>query len=124
MQYRFWIAIISIILFSVSMNQFFFDTTTYLFESKYFRNYIELFAVIITGLLGLIYFHKSTNTEIDFLWKLIYVIGALFLLIITLIDNYVFQISKLGQYRFYAFKSIMTGPIIFLILSILNKIKN
>jgi hypothetical protein len=124
MKFRFWIALILIILFSVSMNQLFFDTKKYLLEDKYFRNYLELFAVVITGFIGLIYFSEEANNDVGFLWKLIYIIGAFFLLIIALIDNYLIQISKDGQYRFYAMKSIMTGPIVFLILTIIKRIKN
>jgi hypothetical protein len=106
------------------MNQYFFDTKKYLLEDKYFRNYIELLSVIITGFIGSIYFSKESKKDIGFLWKLIYITGGIFLLITTLIDNYIFQISKDGQYRFYAMKSIMTGPIIFLVLTIIKRVKN
>ena len=94
MKYRFWIALILIVLFSVTMNQFFFDTKKYLSEDKYFRNYLELLSVAITGLLGLIYFSKEAKNNIGSLWKLIYIIGGSFLLVTTLIDNYLFQFSK------------------------------
>ena len=122
MKYRFWIALILIVLFSVTMNQFFFDTMKYLSEDKYFRNYLELLSVAITGLLGLIYFSKEAKNNIGSFWKLIYIIGGSFLLVTTLIDNYLFQFSKGGQYRFYAMKSILIGPIFFLILTLLEKL--
>lgn len=124
MKFRFWIALTLIIIFSVTMNQFFFDTKNYLLEDKYFRNYLELMSIFITGLLGLIYFSTETKRGIGFVWKLIYLTGGAFLLIITLIDNYWFQISKDGQYRFYSMKSVMTGPIIFLVLTIIKRVKD
>lgn len=121
MRLRFWLALVLIILFAVTMNQLFFDSPSYLKKSKYFRNYLELVTVCITGLLGLIYFIKAGNSHLLFLWKFTYGLGILFLFVYTLIDNYIFSISKEGQYRFYTIKTVLTGPIVFFILFLLQR---
>ncbi|MCU0321691.1 MAG: hypothetical protein MUE72_04700 [Chitinophagaceae bacterium] len=124
MKFKFWIAFIAIILFSVTFNQVLFDTKKYLTLSKELRNFAELFAVFFTGCIGLIYFAKSPYKELNFLWKLAYALSTIFLLIITITDNYLYSISKDGQYGFYAMKRALTSPIIFLIFFLMQRFVN
>jgi len=121
-KWAFWITFILILIFSVWMNDAFLDSRHYLQKKQTTRDIIEISGVIITGLLGLIYFNsRNIAKQFVFIWKVIYIAGIVFFIAISLIDNFVYAISYRGQFRFGTLKAAMTSPLIFIILSCLNR---
>ena len=119
---RFWLAFILILTLSVLANQFFFDTREYVHLNKNTRNLLELSSILLTGIIGLIYFSQSNLVKLRWVWIILHIGALLFLLAMIFIDYFVFALEKNGQYRFASLKSMMTSPIVFLILVLINKL--
>jgi hypothetical protein len=113
---RFWVSFLLILIFSALINQFVLDNKVYLSLGKIKRNYIELASVIITGLLGFIYFYRPKFTFLKIFWMFIYAASAFFLLVMSVIDNYIWSISTIdGQHRFGTLKEFLISPLLFII---------
>jgi hypothetical protein len=119
---RFWLTFVLILSLSVVVNQFFFDTRGYVHLNKNTRNILELSTIFLTGLTGLIYFSQPSLAKLRLIWLVLYIGSLLFLLATILIDYFVFTLEKNGQYRFVTLKSMMTSPIVFLVLVLINKL--
>lgn len=113
---RFIIIFFLISIFSILMNQFFFDRRNYLLIPMIIRDLLEISAVLGTAVLGYFHFAKLKIKPLKSLWLLIYGLSFIVLIILALIDNFIFPFSIGGQYRLVTFKSILTGPIIFLVI--------
>jgi hypothetical protein len=118
---RFWTSFLLILIFSALINQFVLDNQVFTSLGKIKRNYIELASVIITGLLGFIYFYKPKFYFFKNLWLFIYVASVLFLLVIAIVDNYIYSISKTNrQYTFVTLKEFLISPLLFIIFCVLE----
>jgi len=118
----FWLTFILILVFSVWMNERFLDTRHYLEKKQTTRDIIEISSVVITGLLGSIYFNtKNISKQLVLVWRVVYIVGVIFFILISLIDNYVYAISYKGQFRFGTVKAAMSSPLIFIILACLHR---
>ena len=118
---RFWVSFSLILMYSALINQLVLDNTIYLSLGKIKTNYIELASVIITGLLGFIYFYKPKFIFFKNLWIFIYTVSAFFLLVIAIVDNYIYSISAInGQYRFVTLKEYLISPLLFIIFYVLE----
>jgi hypothetical protein len=116
---RFWGSFLLILIFSVLINQFVLDNKVYMSLGKIKRNYIELASVIITGLCGFIYFYRPKFNFLKKMWIFIYAVSAFFLLVIALIDNYVWAISTTdGLHRFGTLKEFLISPLLFIIFCV------
>ena len=118
---RFWVSFSLILMYSALINQLVLDNTIYLSLGKIKTNYIELASVIITGLLGFIYFYQPKFNFFKNLWIFIYTVSAFFLLVIAIVDNYIYSISAInGQYRFVTLKEYLISPLLFIIFYVLE----
>lgn len=120
-RFRFWLSFILILIYSAIINQLVLDNKIYLSLGKIRTNYVELASVIITGLLGFIYYYRPKFNFFKNLWIFIYVVSAFFLLAITMVDNYIYAISAPnGQYRFVTLKEFLISPLLFIIFYVLE----
>ena len=119
---KFWLTFMLILTVSVLINQFFFDTREYVHTNKNTRNLLELSSILLIGAIGLIYFSQTSLTKLRWIWLVLYIGSLIFLLATIFIDYFIFALEKNGQYRFVTLKSMMTSPIIFLILVLINKL--
>lgn len=111
---RFWISFLLILIFSATIYQLAFENIIYLSVGKIKKNYIELASVVITGLLGFIYFYKPKFNFLKIFWIFTYVICTFFLLVIVIIDNYIYSSSTIQHYRLGALKGVLISPFIFI----------
>lgn len=121
-KFRFWLTFLLILTFSALANQFFFDTKGYLHYTINTRNLLELSSILLIGITGLIYLAQPNLAKLKWLWLILYVGSLIFLLIMIFVDYFILPLEKNGQYRFGSLKSMMTSPIIFLVLALLNKL--
>jgi hypothetical protein len=117
---RFWVSFLLILIFSAVIYQFALDNKIYLSVDKIKRNYFELAAVVITALLGFIYFYKPRLNFLKTLWIFMYGASIFFLLVIAIIDNYIHPFSTIKHYRFAALKEFLISPFIFIIFYVLG----
>ena len=116
---RFYASLILILIFSIVLNQLVLDTKFYLALGKVKRNYIELVASLITGLLGFIYFYAPKFIIFKRLWIFVYLASAFFLLVVTIVDNYIYSISTAtGEYRFATLKEYLISPLLFIVFCV------
>lgn len=111
---RFWVSFLLILIFSAAIYQFAFEDRIYRSVGKIKRNYIELGSVVITGFLGFIYYYKPRFKIFKILWMFIYVTSTFFLLVIAIVDNYIYPFSTIEQYRFTGLKQFLISPILFI----------
>ena len=99
-----------------------FDTKEYVHTNKNTRNLLELSSIVLIGTIGLIYFYQSSLIKLKWIWLLSYTGSLAFLILMIFIDYFVFALEKNGQYRFVTLKSMLTSPIVFLVLVLINKL--
>jgi hypothetical protein len=120
---RFWLAFAAILIFSAILSQLILDNKMYMKVSISNRNFIELAAVTVTGLLGHIYFYRPRYDTLKKLWLLIYGASVVFLLAATITDNYIYRFSTAeGLHRFGTLKEFLISPLLFIIFTALETI--
>jgi hypothetical protein len=118
----FWATLVSVIVFSIIVNQFFFDTKGYQFEKILKRDILEISSIFAVLLLEWYFVNKYLGRTLYEVWLLFYGGSFVFLIVAALIDHNIFTISRGVQYRFFTLKSLLVSPIPLLAIVLFERI--
>lgn len=118
-----WIVLVFVIIIPAIANQLFFDKTSYKLVDTDVKNVLEISSIIIlavVGNFGVKYFTTKWPLNI---WRLVYLISVVFLIIMALIQAFIYQYTINNQYRFTSIKLMLFSPMLYVLLLILEGMK-
>lgn len=112
-----------VIIIPAIASQLLFDKRSYKLVDTDLKNVLEISAIIILAVVGNVGVKDFTNKWPLNIWKLVYVFGTLFLIVMALIQAFVYQYTTNNQYRFTSLKLMLFSPMLYVVLLILENMK-
>lgn len=118
-----WIVLVLVIVIPAIASQLVFDKRSYKLVDTDVKNILEIGAITILAVLGNIGVKDFANKWSLNIWRLVYVISIVFLIVMALIQAFIYQYTTNNQYRFTSIKLMLFSPMVYVILLILENMK-
>lgn len=118
-----WGVLVLVIIIPAIANQLFFDKKSFKLVDTDVKNLLEINGIIILAVVGNFGVKDFTNKWTLNIWRIVYLIGIIFLITMALIQAFVYQYTINNQYRLVSLKLMLFSPMLYVILLILERMK-
>ncbi|MBC7651750.1 MAG: hypothetical protein H7101_08375 [Deinococcales bacterium] len=118
-----WVVLILVIMIPAIVNQLLLDKPSYKLIGTDVKNVLEISCIVVLAVVGNFGVKDFTNKWPLNIWRLIYFASVLFLILMALIQAFVYQYTINNQYRFTSIKIMLFSPMFYLLLLILDGMK-
>ena len=117
---RKWVALVLIILISLLINQCLIDKNFFHYLNLYVKDLSEIILIIFVMVIGIWGLKTLSAKWPNTIWKTIYYTSIIFFIVMSLVDNLIFNYSTRGQFRFFAIKQILWSPLVYLTIILIS----